>query len=408
MKSQGTLRSVSPVSRRAAVALLAACITATASASAGQMSLEHAALATSSSRLQWDQAATSASDLARHEFRLYVNGVLMPLSDVRCTGPLAGLYQCSGRIPVLARGTHSFQVSARRDNVEGRWSSPLTVAVDPRQAGTFATASATSDGEPTQRTCFSGDGAPCYRVASVAALQNRVTAATVSPDGRLWLVEDGKHVRIVADGRLLGGPALSVSAAEQQIVGISVDPSFATTRFVFVALLDQREPGLGEVTLARYREVGGRLAQGAVIVGGLEVSTSAYNPQFLQDLEGRLYVALPDGDATTGRRPVYAGSLLRFMPDGAVPWGSGQSSPALATGLTYPTAAAVAPVGRSLVETASRCAPRASRPASQTRPPLASRATAVGDIRPVASAGEFCPESQGTAPSGMNLRSEPA
>jgi hypothetical protein len=296
---------------------------------------------TASSRLQWDQAAASAAALARHAFRLYVNGVLTSISDVRCTGPVAGVYQCSGRVPLLPRGIHTLEVSARRDNVEGRRSAPLTVGADPRQAATVSTVNATADSDPARPACFDGGAASCFRVAHIGAVEGRVTAATVGTDGRLWLVEGGKHVRIAADGRLLAAPALSVTAAEQRIVGISIDPSFAASRYVFVALLDGREPGRGELTIARYREVGGRLAQGAVVVGGLEVSTSSHDPQFLQDAAGRLYVALPEGDAAAGRRPAYAGSLLRFTADGAVPWSSGQTSPALAPGLPFPTAATV-------------------------------------------------------------------
>jgi hypothetical protein len=326
--------------------VLATCVTTTLSASAAQTPLEQAAVVTSGARLQWDQAAASAADLARHEFRLYVDGVLTPIADVRCTGPVAGMFQCSGRIPVLHGGRHALEVSARKDNLEGRRSSPLTVDIDPRRAGALAALGANGDGDAAP-VCFEGDGA-CFGVTRVAALEGRVTSAAVAPDGRLWLVEGGTHIRIVADGQLLAAPALSVTARQQRIVGISLDPSFVTSRYVFVALVDAREPGEGELTIARYREVGGRLAQGAVVVGGLEVSTSGTDPQFLQDADGRLYVALPESDATTGRRLPYAGSLLRFAADGAVPWSAGQNSPALATGLPQPTATALDVRGRRL------------------------------------------------------------
>ena len=327
--------------------MLAACAVVTLPASAWsgeQRPVDHVALVTGGPLLQWDQAAPSPSEIARYEFRLYADGVLVPLTDVRCEGRLAGVFQCSGRMPVLTGRRHALQLSARRDSLEGSKSSALVVDLDARQAATTAVTSSRTDGEPTRTTCFSGGDAPCFRAANVASLHGRVTAATVSPDGRLWMVEDGKHVRIVAAGGLVAEPAVSVRSGQQRIVGISADPAFATSRHVFVALLDELESGQGEVTLARYREVGGRLAQGAVVVSGLEVAASSYDPRFLQDPQGRLYLALPGGDAAGGRRLPHAGELLRYTADGAIPWESGQNSPALAPALAFPTAVAGDPL----------------------------------------------------------------
>jgi hypothetical protein len=82
-----------------------------------------------------------------------------------------------------------------------------------------------------------------------------------------------------------------------------------------------------------------------VIVPGLEVAASSYDPQFFQDGVGRLYVAMPAGDAAADRRAPYEGEVLRFTQDGTVPWSTGQNSPTLASALPYPTASAVDAAG---------------------------------------------------------------
>src|SRR6185295_17025857 len=63
------------------------------------------------------------------------------------------------------------------------------------------------------------------------------TAMTFSPDGRLFVTEQGGRLRVIKNGALLATPFLTVnvdSAGERGLLGVAFDPNFAFNQFVYV------------------------------------------------------------------------------------------------------------------------------------------------------------------------------
>jgi glucose/arabinose dehydrogenase len=62
---------------------------------------------------------------------------------------------------------------------------------------------------------------------------------TFAPDGRLFVAEQGGKLRVVKDSRLLPTPfvdltSITDSTGERGLLGIALDPNFATNKFVYV------------------------------------------------------------------------------------------------------------------------------------------------------------------------------
>jgi glucose/arabinose dehydrogenase len=153
------------------------------------------------------------------------------------------------------------------------------------------------------------------------------TSMAFAPDGRLFVARSTGEVRVFKNGALL--PAafvrLAISSVDERgLLGIAIDPDFATNGFVyvfytmssgtmnrisrFVAYGDERDPGIAEETL-------------------LDIDTSALNPSFHNGrglhfgLDGKLYVSVGDGTtASLSQDPTSIhGKILRFNPDGSIP-----------------------------------------------------------------------------------------
>jgi glucose/arabinose dehydrogenase len=63
------------------------------------------------------------------------------------------------------------------------------------------------------------------------------TGLAATPDGRILVATQSGRVRLYHGGALLATPALDLSASvcfnfERGLLGIAVDPSFATNRFI--------------------------------------------------------------------------------------------------------------------------------------------------------------------------------
>src|SRR5262245_38255931 len=64
---------------------------------------------------------------------------------------------------------------------------------------------------------------------------NRPTAMVLAPDGRSFVAQQGGQLRVVRDGQLLDTPFVSLtvdSNGERGLLGVALDPSFATNNFI--------------------------------------------------------------------------------------------------------------------------------------------------------------------------------
>lgn len=152
------------------------------------------------------------------------------------------------------------------------------------------------------------------------------TAMEFAPDGRVFITEQGGKVRVVKNGALLPDPFVTVNAdstGERGLLGVTVDPNFATNKYVylyytsasgeshnvvsrFTATGDTVNPA-SEVKLLELPPVGGGTWHmgGAMKFGG----------------DGKLYVAVGDyqvpANASSLENP--AGKILRINADGSIP-----------------------------------------------------------------------------------------
>jgi hypothetical protein len=189
-------------------------------------------------------------------------------------------------------------------------------------------------------------GAGCYQVEALAHVDGRASALTRAPDGRVLLIEDGKHVRVIDDDVLVLEPALTAAASEA-LVGLVLDPRFADTRFVYVGVVEATADGRRELNVVRYREVANVLGERAVIVAGLPLPMVG-DAALAIDAAGRIYVAMPAAPSSDPRAARYAGMVLRFESDGSTVGDDGADAPVLSRGYAQPTALAWSGAGDDL------------------------------------------------------------
>ena len=86
---------------------------------------------TGSERLAWSQPAVPAQ-ASSYTYRLYVDGVPVPLEGAACTVSSPGLYDCTAPLPRLSSGRHVLEVAAvSGEGVESPRSPSITVTVGP-------------------------------------------------------------------------------------------------------------------------------------------------------------------------------------------------------------------------------------------------------------------------------------
>ncbi|HTF20718.1 MAG TPA: PQQ-dependent sugar dehydrogenase, partial [Chryseolinea sp.] len=197
----------------------------------------------------------------------------------------------------------------------------------------------------------------------VANTISNPTAMAFASDGRLFVAQQSGALRIIKDGALLATPFVSLSVSstgERGLIGIAIDPDFATNKWIYLYHTVPGSPIHNRIT--RFTANGDvALAGSGVIVLELDPLSSATNHNggamhFGQD--GKLYVAVGENANTAHAQNLdtYHGKLLRINKDGTVPegnpflTGSEQKRRVWAYGLRNPYTFSVHPAtGRILV-----------------------------------------------------------
>jgi hypothetical protein len=302
-----------------------------------------------SERLAWNQAADSPQQIKAFTFKIYVDNAASSLIGVACGGvATAAGYECSGGLPPMGSGIHVLKLASVLNGAESARSAPLRVQLTASTQVAVTTPSELESSSINGTTaCTRGPAPRCYDVRAIATGLDAAMALTPTPDGRLLFVEGGRTVRVIAGGRLLSDPALSLSDTDPdaRIVGMAVDQDFASTRSVFVAWTEETRTGGLSLNVTRYRELQNTLGEGATIVTGLPFSQGTIAPMAI-DGDGLLYVAMPavaDSSATSDRLQSGSGVVMRFTRDGFVPRENPRASPIVANGYALPTGLAIDP-----------------------------------------------------------------
>ena len=156
------------------------------------------------------------------------------------------------------------------------------------------------------------------------------TALQEAPDGRLFVTEKGGAVRVVKpNGTLVATPAITLDVeteSERGLLGITIDPNFATNRFVYVyyTVPPATPEGNAHNRISRFTMVGDTInANTEFVLEDLDpLEGSHHNGGALHfGTDGRLYVAVGDNASPGSAQSLtsHFGKILRFNADGTIP-----------------------------------------------------------------------------------------
>ena len=286
-----------------------------------------------SERIGWSQGAADSAEFATFRYAAYVDGNRVELAGVSCGGSV-GAFTCSSQLPTMSSGAHSIElVSFVNDNG--------TLIESPKSATLRVTVTGSTSGAPLPTP---GAALPTTFLTTTDNVELRLdllsdqfvapTSLAIAPDGRVFVAERAGRVRILRNGTLDSEPALiedevlMTSASEGGLLSIALDAQFERTHFVFAVYTVSGPDGTGRFRLVRYREVGGRLGERAVL---LDRISTASRPSALLGIgpDARLYAAF-DAGATRGRTAAmssYSGKILRLNTDGTDAAGPARGHP---------------------------------------------------------------------------------
>jgi glucose/arabinose dehydrogenase len=180
-----------------------------------------------------------------------------------------------------------------------------------------------------------------FRVETVLSDLEIPWALAFAPDGRLFVTERPGRVRIVNLSASTSEIALTLGGVYAQgeagLLGLALDPGFSQNRFVY--LYYSAVSGGGAVNrIERYREVGGRLAERALLLDGIPASTIHDGGRLKFGADGLLYATAGDASNTSFAQDVSAtaGKVLRITSTGASAAGNRFNSPVFTFGHRNP------------------------------------------------------------------------
>jgi len=210
----------------------------------------------------------------------------------------------------------------------------------------------------------------------VASGFTNVSSMAIAPDGRIFVCQQNGHVRVVKNGTVLPTSfvALGVNTAnERGLLGIALDPGFASNNFVYLHYTTNATVAANFVQrISRF------VANGDVVLAGSETVLIETDP-FTADRElggglgfgqdGMLYVGTGQSGAQSNAQVTNSlfGKILRIQGDGTIPsdnpffnLNSGKNRAVWALGLRNPFVIAFQPgTGRLFINDVGDFAPPA-------------------------------------------------
>jgi glucose/arabinose dehydrogenase len=292
---------------------------------------------TGTERLEWDQFASSATELARLRFVIYVDNAPIDAADVACgSEPGPAGFSCSAQLPSLTPGPHFVDVSAVRVTPESE-ESPRSAAISLLVKDTSEITKASPAG--AHGTFVTTDGIKLNTSILATGLVDATDLAVLG-GGRIAIAERAGRIRLFEPGAGSLGIAatltdLDASAPGSGLLAIAASGRFDPTGTIYVVYTTARG-----TRLARYAADDHGLSARAILLDGLPVSTA--NPHMSMRIgpDRKLYLALDDGGDAERVDDLgsMSGKVLRLNLDGTTPSDSG--SRVYATGLNHPTAMA--------------------------------------------------------------------
>jgi glucose/arabinose dehydrogenase len=194
---------------------------------------------------------------------------------------------------------------------------------------------------PSAGDLFTTEDGVRFRVEVVASNLQIPWSLVFAPDGRLFVTERPGRVRILNLAASTSEVALTLddvfAQGEAGVLGIAMDPDFATTRLVYV-YYTARVSGGAVNRVVRFREAGGRLGEAAVLLDNIPANAIHDGGRLRFGPDGLLYITTGDADATSMAQDLasLAGKVLRLNRDGTTPRGNPFSSPVYSYGHRNP------------------------------------------------------------------------
>jgi glucose/arabinose dehydrogenase len=290
---------------------------------------------TGTERLAWNQPAENASELASFTYVLYVDGVRSDAIGASCdpTGTSAG-FACRARLPALTPGLHTLElatvITTDAGSAESPRSAPLTVNV-----ASAAAIGVRPAAFPEGMAITTSDGVS-LTLTLVADGVSDVTDLAAAADGRVFVADRAGHVRVVRDGHLVAQPALTL-ADNSTVLALALAPDFVRTHLIYAVGTVHADGAPPAFWLARFREVGDRLGERAVLLSSI-LAAAMPSASLRIGPDGKLYPALDDGGDPNLANDLgsISGKILRLNLDGATPSDQAMGSPVYLSGLHSP------------------------------------------------------------------------
>jgi glucose/arabinose dehydrogenase len=146
-----------------------------------------------------------------------------------------------------------------------------------------------------------------------------------NPDGTIYVAERSGIMRAVRNGTLLREAALDVSGEVVMphggLLAIALDPKFSDTGLMYALYAAGAPRGGLEFMLARFRGVGDRFAERAMLLDRVAASPDGASGALRVGADGKLYVALDNAadQLIAGNFGSYNGKVLRLNTDATTP-----------------------------------------------------------------------------------------
>jgi glucose/arabinose dehydrogenase len=179
---------------------------------------------------------------------------------------------------------------------------------------------------------------PEFTNTLVASVQSP-TALAFTPDGRLLIASQLGRLYVYQNGALQPTPALTLGSRvcsdnERGLLGVAIDPSFATNSFIYLFYTFNRSPCVNRVSrfvLSSSNQVD--LASETVLIDNMPSQAGNHNAGDVHfGKDGFLYISIGDsgcdyagdsgcaGDNNASRDShILLGKILRISPDGGIP-----------------------------------------------------------------------------------------
>lgn len=163
----------------------------------------------------------------------------------------------------------------------------------------------------------------------VAAGLASPTAMTFSPDGRLFVCEQGGRLRVIKNGTLLSQPFMTLSvnsSGERGLLGVAFDPNFESNSYIYVYYTTASSPIHNRVSrftasAANPDVVAAGSEQILLDLPNLSSATNHNGGAIHFGADGHLYIAVGD-NAAPSNAPLLTttlGKVLRIAADGSIP-----------------------------------------------------------------------------------------